>query len=86
MKQNMLQRSASLAKSELLLFDNLPKLLRPETIAPLLGLSVKTIYDWRYRGKLRSIPPQLFLKVNRFLYLRTDVLRDWIASQNPSQE
>lgn len=75
-----------MAKSELLLFDNLPKLLRPETIASLLGLSVKTIYDWRYRGKLRSIPPQLFLKVNRFLYLRTDVLRDWIASQNPSQD
>ena len=85
MSINKLQKSASLVKSELLLFDNLPKLLRPETVAPLLGLSVKTIYDWRYRGKLRSIPPHLFLKVNRFLYIRTDVLRDWIASQNPSQ-
>lgn len=68
------------------LFDNLPKLLRPEAVAPLLGISVKTIYDWRYRGRLRRIPQQLFLKVNRFLYLRTDVLMDWIASQNPSLE
>jgi hypothetical protein len=65
------------------LFDNLPKILRPEAAAPLLGISVKTIYDWRYRGKLRNVPQQLFLKVNRFLYLRTDILKDWISSQNP---
>lgn len=66
------------------LFDNLPKLMRPEAAAPILGVSTKTIYDWRYRGHLNRVPKQLFLKFNRFLYIRTDVLRDWIAIQNPS--
>ncbi len=67
-----------------LLFDNLKGLLRPEQVASLLGISVKTIYDWHYRGKRRNIPVHLFMKINRLLYLRTDVLKDWIASQNPS--
>jgi len=84
MKTNKLQNKATLHTSIASLFDNLPKLLRPEAVAPLLGLSVSTIYDWRYRCKLRRVPPHLFLKVNRFLYIRTDVLKDWIASQNPS--
>ena len=65
------------------LFDNLPKLLRPEAVAPILGISTKTVYDWRYRGHLSHVSKQLFLKFNRFLYVRTDVLRDWIAEQNP---
>ena len=64
------------------LFDNLPGLLKPSTVAALLDISVKTIYDWRYRGKMKQVPETLFIKINRLLYLRTDVLRDWIASQN----
>lgn len=67
------------------LFDNLPTLLRPGKAAVVLGVSVKTIYDWHYRRRLRNVPPALFLKVNRFLYLRTDILKTWIASQNPSR-
>lgn len=67
-----------------LLFDNLPELMKPESVAELLGVSVKTIYDWRYRQKLRGVPEGLFLKFNRLLYLRTEVLRQWICSQNPS--
>ena len=86
MNINKLQNGACLHKSIGSLFYNLPKLLRPETVATLLWLSVKTIYDWRYRGSRIKVPEQLFLKVNRFLYIRTDVLKGWIASQNPSQD
>ena len=64
------------------LFENLPELIKPETVAKVLGVSIKTIYDWRYRQKLRRVPEGLFLKFNRLLYLRTEVLRQWIRSQN----
>jgi len=63
-------------------FENLPDLLRPEAAASILGLSVQTIYDWRYRPQQRNVPDTLFLKLNRFLYLRTSVLKEWISSQN----
>ncbi len=66
------------------IFENQPELIKPEAVAELLGVSVKTIYDWHYREKLRGVPPGLFLKLNRLLYLRTEVLRQWIRSQNPS--
>lgn len=66
------------------LFDNLPELMKPEAVSELLGVSVKTIYDWRYRQKLRGVPDGLFLKFNRLLYLRTEVLKQWIRSQNPT--
>ena len=65
------------------LFDNLPKLARPEAVASVLGISVKTIYDWRYRGKRRGVPERLFLRFNRALFIQTDILEAWIASQNP---
>lgn len=67
-----------------LLFENLPELIKPETAAKVLGISVRTIYDWRYRQVLKKVPPTLFLKVNRMLYLRTAILRYWIVSQNGS--
>ena len=66
------------------LFDNLPKLLQPKQVAALLGLKLSTIYDWRYRGDERNVPRDLFYRFNRLLYLRTEVLRDWFASQNPA--
>ncbi len=62
----------------------LPKVPFLNFPALLLGVSVKTIYDWRYRQKLRGVPDGLFLKINRLLYLRTEVLRQWIRSQNPT--
>lgn len=65
------------------LFENLPDLLRPEQAASVLGVAVATIYDWRYRLHSNKVPKELFLKLNRFLFLRTDVLRRWIVSQNP---
>lgn len=67
----------------IVLFNNLPELVKPDYVANLLGISIKTIYDWNYRQKMRNIPEGLFIKINRLLYLRTTVLRDWINSQNP---
>ena len=64
------------------IFDNLPEILRPAAVAELLGVSIKTIYDWRYRQKTRNIPEDLFIKFNRFLYVRTSVLKKWINHQN----
>ncbi len=65
-------------------FDNLPELLRPEKVASLLGLSIRTIYSWRYRPHQNRVPEGLFLKFNRILYLHTKTLRTWIAHQNTS--
>ena len=78
------ERGSAVAAQPALLFENLPELIKPEAVASLLSVSVKTVYDWRYRQKLRKVPEGLFLKFNRQLYLRSEVLRQWIRSQNPS--
>ncbi|OFZ21710.1 MAG: hypothetical protein A2X94_15570 [Bdellovibrionales bacterium GWB1_55_8] len=80
----MLVSQKARTENRVMIFENLPELMKPEAVAEVLGVSVKTIYDWRYRQKLRGVPEGLFLKFNRLLYLRTEVLRQWIASQNPS--
>lgn len=64
------------------LFYNLPELLRPSVVADLLGISIKTIYDWHYKRTMRKLPKDLFIKVNRLLYIRTAGLKRWITSQN----
>ena len=64
------------------LFQNLPKLIRPEFLASLLGLSISTIYDWKYRAKMRKIPEKLFLKICGRLYIRTDVLNKWLLESS----
>lgn len=69
-------------KSPELFFNNLPEIMKAVAVADLLGLSIKTIYDWRYKQETRNIPSDLFIKINRLLYLRTAVLRKWITSQN----
>lgn len=69
-------------KSPDLFFNNLPEIMKAVAVADLLGVSIKTIYDWRYKQKTRNIPNDLFIKINRLLYLRTAVLRKWITSQN----
>lgn len=68
-----------------MLFDNLPEILRPQMAAELLGISIKTVYDWRYRQKTRNIPDDLFIKFNRFLYVRTSALKKWMNHQNNYQ-
>ena len=69
------------AKPSSVLFDNLPEIIKPPLAAKLLGISVKTIYDWKYRGKTRNVPSDLFLKLNRSLYIKTEVLNRWVASE-----
>lgn len=64
------------------LFENLPDLIKPQLAADTLGISIKTIYDWRYRGKTRNIPSNLFVKLGRLLYVRKEALKHWINSQN----
>lgn len=69
-------------KSEVLLFENSKGLLTPQEVCQLLGISPKTIYDWKYRPVVRKVPVGLFVKFNRKLFIRTDILRNWIMSQN----
>ncbi|MGE0632547.1 MAG: helix-turn-helix domain-containing protein [Pseudobdellovibrionaceae bacterium] len=66
-------------------FDNLKGWLRPQEVAEIFGISVLTIYSWKCKAKTRKIPEDLFIKFNRQLYVRTDVLQRWISSQNGSQ-
>lgn len=68
--------------SELKLFENLKELLTPQEVQDHFGISPKTVYDWKYRPVIRGVPPGLFVKFNRKLYVRTDVLRNWFLSQN----
>jgi hypothetical protein len=67
---------------ELKFFDNLKGLLTPQEVEQLLGVSRATIYDWKYRSVMREVPNGLFVKFNRKLFIRTDILRKWILSQN----
>lgn len=67
-------------------FDNLKGWMRPQEVAEAFGLSIKTVYDWKAKAKTRKIPEGLFIKFNRQLYVRTDVLRRWISSQNDDFE
>jgi hypothetical protein len=66
-----------------LFFENSKGLLTPQEVSDLLGISPKTIYDWKYRPTVRKVPSGLFVKFNRKLFIRTDILRNWIVSQNP---
>lgn len=68
--------------NELKFFDNLKGLLTPQEVGQLLGVSRATIYDWKYRSAIREVPDGLFVKFNRKLFIRTDILRKWILSQN----
>lgn len=63
-------------------FENLKGWMRPQEVADTFGISVLTIYSWKAKAKTRKIPEGLFIKFNRKLYVRTDVLRRWISSQN----
>ena len=71
------------ANSSSSIFDNQKGWMRPEEVSSLLGISVRTIYDWRYRPRVANVPEDLFLKFNRQLFIRTDILRAWVFSQNP---
>ena len=78
-------RGCDMSVNENTLFDNLPNIVRVQALAPVLGVSILTLYDWHYRPKMRKIPESMFLKIGRNLYIRTEVLRSWITGQNPSK-
>lgn len=65
------------------LFENSKELLTTQEVCQELGVSRKTIYDWKYRQVKRRVPKGLFVKFNRKVFIRTDILRTWIMSQNP---
>lgn len=65
-------------------FDNLKGWMRPHEVSALLGISAKTIYDWKYRAVSRGVPNGLFVKFNSQLFIRTEVLKRWISAQNQS--
>ena len=68
------------------LFDNLPELIAPELAAKVLNKSVKTLYDWKYRGKTRKtkIPSNLVTKIGGGLYVRKDILLLWVSDRSSS--
>lgn len=70
---------------EPMLFENSKELLSPQEVSRLLEISKKTIYDWKYRPVIRRVPDGLFVKFNRKIFIRTDILRNWILSQNRSK-
>ena len=67
-------------------FYNLPDLVPLKLAAKVLNVSVKTLYDWKYRGKVRQtrIPPNLFTRICGQLYLRKDTLILWVLDRNSS--
>lgn len=63
-------------------FENLRKYIRPQDVVDMFGISMDTVYDWRYRPHRRNTPEGLFVKFNGQLYLHSKVLESWISSQN----
>lgn len=57
------------------------EIMRANEVAQVMGLSLETIYDWKYRPQKRKIPAGMFMKVNRMLFIQTRVLTSWIDSQ-----
>jgi len=70
-----------LASEKPVLFENLPELIELRLASLFLNKSVKTLYDWNYRGETRKskIPPDLFIKIGGSLRIRKDVLRKWMS-------
>lgn len=67
--------------SKPILFENLPELIEPRLASLFLKKSVKTLYDWNYRGKTRKskIPHDLFTKIGGSLRIRKDILGKWMS-------
>lgn len=82
LKQQVYNECSSRRSASGKLFDNLPELIRPRELSRILGISIATVYDWKYRGRTRDVPINLFLKINRTLFIRTEVLKNWISLQN----
>lgn len=57
------------------------KLLRPQEVSKILGISQETVYDWKYRAAKKGIPLGMFVKISSMLFLRSDILKLWIQGQ-----
>lgn len=66
-----------------LLFENRKGCMKISEFSERFGYPVKTIYDWKYRPKKYQAPKNLFLKFNREIFVRLDVLHSWLVDQNP---
>jgi hypothetical protein len=58
------------------------QLMRTHDVAKLMGISLETIYDWKYRAKQKNVPQVMFLKINQMLFVRTDLLKSWLLSKS----
>jgi predicted DNA-binding transcriptional regulator AlpA len=56
-------------------------LIRAHDVAEMMGVSLETVYDWKYRAKKKCIPNGTFVKINEMLFIRSDLLRAWITSK-----
>ena len=68
------------------LFDNQPDLLSPKTVAEIIGLSVTTIYDWKYRSSKYDIPEGMLFKFGRRLKVVKPILIKWLISRSERVE
>jgi hypothetical protein len=64
------------------IFDNQPKVIRPEIAAKLIDMAQETIYDMKYRPQKYGVRREMFLKRGSRLYLRTDILKEWFISRS----
>lgn len=56
-------------------------LMRAADVAKSLGVSLETIYDWKYRAKKRKVPAGMFVKIGRMLFINTTILKVWLNNQ-----
>ncbi len=56
-------------------------LIRAHDVAEMMGVSLETVYDWKYRSKRKHIPDGTFVKINEMLFVRSDLLRSWLQSK-----
>jgi len=66
-----------------LLFENQKGCMSIEEFSSRFGYPVKTLYDWKHRPSKYKAPKDLFIKFNRNVFVRLDVLHSWLIAQNP---
>ncbi len=66
-----------------LLFENQGGCISLREFCERFGYPIKTVYDWKHRPAKYKAPKDLFLKFNREVFVRLEVLRSWVLAQNP---
>lgn len=84
MEQNIIKRSDERENLiNFLLFENQGGCIGLREFCDRFGYSIKTVYDWKHRPRRYGAPRDLFLKFNREVFVRLEVLRSWVLAQNP---